>query len=314
MAFTARAAVCGLRGLRLINVAQPLARCTRASPALPTLPTLLQRTRPSTCAHAGINALQARLFTATPATHDSAPGPAQPEHTRQAWVYDMFGDTPLERTDIVGLSNYVFGAEPRLDIMHRVVVWQRREWWQGTTRTKSRGEVRGGGRKPWKQKGTGRARVSSTRNPIWRGGGVVHGPKPRDNSIKLPKKVHYMALRTALSVKLGQGDLVIVEDFDAATPKTKAIASILEDSKLAPSVLFCDGVEVPKNFALAVRNIPKCAAINVSELSVYEMLLRHRLVLTRSAVAILEELLGPAVFTPTMDAVNIDRGTAEDSA
>lgn len=211
---------------------------------------------------------------------------------KEAWLYSLFDEEPLKKAGITKLSGHVFGAPVRLDILHRVVVWQRREWWQGTSRVKQRNEVRGGGKKPWKQKGTGRARVSSIRNPIWRGGGIVHGPKPRDHSIKLPKRIHQFALRVALSVKYAQGDLMIVEDLEMESFKTKGLSTAIKNNGLNPSTLFVDGYDLPTNFELAVRNIPKTAAVTVSDLIVYEMLLCHRLVLTVQAVELLEELLG----------------------
>eukprot|EP00039_Didymoeca_costata_P020061 m.339918 g.339918 ORF g.339918 m.339918 type:complete len:281 (+) comp19037_c0_seq1:120-962(+) len=214
-----------------------------------------------------------------------------PPTPKEAWVYDLKDKEPFSKSSIVPLNENVFGAPPRLDILHRVVVWQRREWWQGTAKTKNRSEVRGGGKKPWKQKGTGRARVSSIRSPLWRGGGVVHGPRPRDHRIKLPNKVHLFAFRVMLSVKYAQGDLIIVDDLDLETYKTKELVDMMSRNELGDSVLFVDGVSVPRNLDLAVRNIQNCAAISIEELTVYEMLLRPRLVLTMSAVRMLESLL-----------------------
>lgn len=208
---------------------------------------------------------------------------------------ETWGDVlGFERSAIIQLAGDVFGAEPRLDILHRVVVWQRREWWQGTASAKGRAEVRGGGRKPWRQKGTGRARASSIRSPLWRGGGVVHGPKPRDHRIQIPNKVHRMALRVALSVKYAQGDLVVVDDFDIPTHRTVPVARMLEDAGLDCPTLFVDGDHPPDNFLLATRNIKDCDAIAQEDISVYSILHRHKLVLTRSAVEHLENRLTTA--------------------
>jgi len=234
---------------------------------------------------------------------------------KEAWLYSLFNEEPMKTAGILKLSGHVFGAPPRLDILHRVVVWQRREWWQGTARVKNRNEVRGGGKKPWRQKGTGRARVSSIRNPIWRGGGVVHGPKPRDHSIKLPKRIHHFALRVALSVKYAQGDLMIVEDLEMDSYKTKGLSKAIKNNGLHPSTLFVDAYDLPTNFELAVKNIPKTAAVTVSDLIVYEILLRHRLVLTVQAVELLEELLGAwqpksKVYNLPMD---VDEAKEEDA-
>lgn len=224
---------------------------------------------------------------------------------KQAWVYSFFPEDPTgqpEPTRIIELSGHLFGAAPRLDILHRVVVWQRREWWQGTASTKNRSEVRGSTKKPWKQKGTGRARVRNRTNPVWRGGGVSHGPKPTDRSIRLPNSVQWFAMRVALSIKYAQGDLMIVEDLNAETHRTKELKVAMRRNGVMPSALFVDGHDVQSNLEKAVRNIPNSAAVSVADLTVYEVLLRHRLVLTRSAVALLEETLG--AWEPEVHAVN----------
>lgn len=128
-----------------------------------------------------------------------------------AWVTSFTGEDPI---GIIELNEFVFGANPRIDILHRVVVWQRAKKRAGTAKVKNRSERRGGGRKPWRQKGTGRARQGSIRAPQWRKGGRVHGPVPRSYKYSLPKKVRRMGLRTALSVRYAQGDLHIVDSFD----------------------------------------------------------------------------------------------------
>lgn len=212
------------------------------------------------------------------------------------------------KSAIVELDDDVFAAEPRLDVVHRVVVWQRREWWQGTGSAKGRAEVRGGGRKPWRQKGTGRARVSSIRNPLWRGGGVTHGPRPRDHSIKIPNKVHRMALRVALSVKFAQGDLIVVDDFDIPTHKTRFMRQAMNVAGLNVPTLFVDGDTPPDNFLKSTMNLPDAVAVGSEEISVYAMLHNHKLVLTRSAVARLQERLTTAKVPIT--AVNTPQAAA----
>lgn len=121
----------------------------------------------------------------------------------------------------MSLDPTVFGRPLRPDILQRVVNYQRRLWWQGTAKTKTRAEVRGGGRKPWKQKGTGRARHGSIRSPIWRGGGRAHGPVPHSHAIALPKRVRRLGLQTALSAKYQQGDLLLVDSLDLDNPSTE---------------------------------------------------------------------------------------------
>jgi len=128
----------------------------------------------------------------------------------------------------VELPEDVFGIEPNVAVMHQVVTAQRAAKRAGTHSTKTRAEVAGGGAKPWRQKGTGRARQGSIRSPHWRGGGVAHGPKPRDYSQRTPKKMVKLALRSALSDRAGDGKVVVVEDWGIAEPKTKAAKQLLE--------------------------------------------------------------------------------------
>ena len=205
----------------------------------------------------------------------------------EAWVSEF---TSGKRLAIAKLNNSVFGERPRLDILHRVVVWQLAKRRAGTAKTKDRSEVRGGGKKPWKQKGTGKARQGSIRAPQWRGGGVVHGPTPKSYDYSLPKKVRRLGLRTALSIKYNQGDLELVDSFELPTIRTKVIQSILKDRNWK-SVLFVDGGEVNMNFALSTRNVPNCEVLSSIGLNVYSILHKEKLVLTLGALRMLEERL-----------------------
>lgn len=217
----------------------------------------------------------------TPILHYSPPLP-------QAWLTSFLTGQQLS---ILDLNENVFGAPARIDILHRVVVWQRAKIRAGTAKTKDRGEVRGGGRKPHRQKGSGRARLGSIRAPHCRGGGVVHGPRgPTSYDYTLPKKVRKMGLRTALSVKYSQGDLSIVDSFDMDTHKTKAFTSLMELHNWG-SVLLVDGEVVNANLCRATSNLQKVDVLPCKGLNVYSILLREKLVLSLGALRLLEERL-----------------------
>ena len=208
---------------------------------------------------------------------------------KQAWVRN-FGTG--EKLGIIELSNFLFGARPRLDILHRVVVWQRAKIRAGTAKVKDRGEVRGGGRKPYQQKGTGRARQGSRRAPHFVGGGVVHGPRgPVSYEYTLPKKVRRMGLRTALSVKFSQGDLHIVDSLALPSHKTRDLEPILKIHEWE-SALLVDGGDVDRNLCLASSNLESIDVLPSRGLNVYSILLRETLVLSVGAVRMLEERLG----------------------
>lgn len=206
----------------------------------------------------------------------------------QAWVT---GFQSGEKLGIIDLNSTVFGARPRVDILHRVVVWQRAKVRAGTAKVKDRSEVRGGGRKPWKQKGSGRARQGSIRAPHFVGGGVVHGPRgPVSYDYTLPKKVRQLGLQSALSIKLAQGDLTVVDALFLESHKTRDLLSILELHGLS-SALLVDGGDVDINIALAAKNLPEVDFLPGRGLNVYSMLLRDSLVLSVGAVRVLEERL-----------------------
>ncbi len=190
----------------------------------------------------------------------------------------------------LALSDFVFGINPHQQALFDVVNAQRAAMRQGTHDVKNRGEVSGGGRKPWRQKGTGRARQGSTRSPQWRHGGVVFGPTPRSYAVKLNQKVRQLAFRSALSYQLAQGQLKVVDAIELAEPKTKLFADFLaglgvEGKALVVSKTFDD------NLVLASRNIPTVALASASHVSVYDLLNCKNLILTKDAVATLEEVL-----------------------
>ena len=187
----------------------------------------------------------------------------------------------------IELADAVFGLDPRGDILHRMVQWQLAKRRAGTHKTKGVSEISGTGKKPFKQKGTGRALQGSQRSPQFRGGGVVFGPVVRDHGFDLPKKVRKLALRHALSSKAADGKLIILDDAKAETHRTGAVRVQLEDLGLK-SALVIDGDQVDGNFSLATRNLPAIHVLPQQGANVYDILRCDTLVLTRAAVAQLE--------------------------
>ena len=189
------------------------------------------------------------------------------------------------------LNASVFGIEPNVPVMHLVVRAQRASWRQGTHATRTRGMVRGGGKKPWRQKGTGRARQGTIRAPHWVGGGVVFGPTPRNHSIRVNNKEVKLAMRSALSAKLNDGELVVVKDFDFEAPSTKEAKAVLAalglENKRVTIMIPSDDI----NTYLSFRNIYDVTMVPVNEVNTYEILDNKTLVLTESAVKYIEEVL-----------------------
>jgi len=202
-------------------------------------------------------------------------------------VYNKEGATVGEIT----LSDAVFGAEVNPGLLHEVVQMYLANQRQGTSDTKTRAEVSGGGKKPWRQKGTGRARQGSTRAPHWRHGGVVFGPHPRKFGWTMPKKARRAALRQALSAKLASGELIVVDSFELEAPKTREVVSLLKNLK-AEGKAFIVTAEENVNVYKSARNIPGVRANAARNLNVYEVLASGKLVLTQDAVAKVEEVLG----------------------
>ena len=188
------------------------------------------------------------------------------------------------------LADSVFGIEPNVPVMHQVVRMQRASWRAGTHNTKTRGQVRGGGKKPWRQKGTGRARQGTIRAPHWRGGGVVFGPHPRDYSFKVNKKEIKLAIRSALSAKLADGQLIVVDKFDFEQPRTKdavAVLKALEVEGRCTIVVTDDNV----NAFLSFRNIPTVDVVPSGSENVYELLDNKFLIFEEEALRKLEEAM-----------------------
>lgn len=190
----------------------------------------------------------------------------------------------------IELSEAVFGVSVRKDLLHRMVNWQLAKRQQGTHQTKGISDISGTGKKPFKQKGTGNARQGSLRSPQFRGGAVIFGPQNRSHAFELPKKVRALALKTALSAKAAEGKLIVLDSVKTTEPKTKSLVQQLKALKL-DSVLFIDGAELDTNFALASRNLHAVDVLPVQGANVYDILRRDTLVLTKDAVAKLEERL-----------------------
>ncbi len=201
-------------------------------------------------------------------------------------------NTNGEKLGEITLEKSVFGVEPNLHVMHLALRRQLNNARQGSASCKTRAEVSGGGRKPWKQKGTGRARAGSLRSPLFAGGGVVFGPKPRDYGFNMPQKARKLALKSALSAR--QEQLVVVKDFSTITePKTKLMVSALKSLNVSGKVLVIADVKAAENnyLELAARNIPSVKIILPSNLNVKDLLEADFVVVTESAVKEITERL-----------------------
>ena len=198
----------------------------------------------------------------------------------------------------ISLSDKVFGAELNESLIHAAVRNYLANKRQGTSATKTRGNVAGSGKKLWKQKGTGRARIASLRSPLWKGGGNVHGPQPRDWSYDLPKKMRRGALRSALSERLREGNLIVLDEIVFSQPKTKdfiaALGTLgLADSKKRAKTLIVDSLD-NENLVLSSKNVQKTKVTNSFGLNVYDIIYHEKLVLSKAAAQELVELLDPA--------------------
>ncbi|MCI3926333.1 50S ribosomal protein L4 [Paenibacillus sp. TRM 82003] len=200
-------------------------------------------------------------------------------------VYNVSGAQVGE----VELSDSVFGVEPNTHVLHDAVLMQQASLRLGTHKTKGRSEVRGGGRKPWKQKGTGRARQGSIRSPQWKGGGIVFGPTPRSYAYRLPKKVRRLAIKSALSAKVIDQDIIVLDTLSVAAPKTKEIKAILNNLKVDRKALVVMA-EFDNNVALSVRNLPNAKFVSAEGISVLDVLGYDKLIITKDAAKKVEEV------------------------
>lgn len=190
----------------------------------------------------------------------------------------------------IELADSVFGIKPNESVLHDAVVMQQAAERRGTHKVKGRSEVRGGGRKPWRQKGTGRARQGSIRSPQWVGGGTVFGPTPRSYGYKLPKKVRRLALKSALSSKVLASEIIVLDELVLSAPKTKEIATILNNLKIDRKALIVD-TEYNDNIALSSRNIPGVKFVSATGINVLDVLNHNKVIITKEAVAKIEEVL-----------------------
>ena len=191
----------------------------------------------------------------------------------------------------IELNESVFGIEPNQHVLFEAINLQRASMRQGTHAVKNRSAVRGGGRKPWKQKGTGRARQGTIRAPQWRGGGIVFGPTPRSYSYKMPKKMRRLALRSALSAKVKENAFTVLESLTIDAPKTKDFKNMTTTLELPRKVLFIVEAE-DVNVALSARNIPGVTVITATGLNVLDIVHANQVVMTKGAVEKVEEVLG----------------------
>ena len=188
----------------------------------------------------------------------------------------------------IELNSDIFGIEPNENVVFDAVIMQRASLRQGTHAVKNRSAVSGGGRKPWRQKGTGRARQGSIRSPHWRGGGIVFGPTPRSYSYKLPKKVRRLAIKSVLSQKVLDNKLVVVEALQFDAPKTKEFAQVLSNLNVDTKVLVV--VESSNDFALlSARNIPNVTIVDETDVTVLDVVNNDKLLFTKAALSKVEE-------------------------
>ncbi|AUZ24901.1 50S ribosomal protein L4 [Bacillus cabrialesii] len=201
-------------------------------------------------------------------------------------LYNQNGSTAGD----IELNASVFGIEPNESVVFDAILMQRASLRQGSHKVKNRSEVRGGGRKPWRQKGTGRARQGSIRSPQWRGGGVVFGPTPRSYSYKLPKKVRRLAIKSVLSSKVNDNNVIVLEDLTLDTAKTKEMAAILKGLSVEKKALIVTA-DANEAVALSARNIPGVTVVEANGINVLDVVNHEKLLITKAAVEKVEEVL-----------------------
>ena len=199
-------------------------------------------------------------------------------------VYNMEG----KEVDSIELNDSIFGVEINEHLVHMAVLQQLANNRQGTQKAKTRSEVRGGGRKPWRQKGTGHARQGSTRSPQWTGGGVVFAPVPRDYSFKLNKKEKRAALKSALTSRVAENKFVVVDELKLDEIKTKKFAEVLKNLQVEKALVVLN--EMDKNVIASAANIPTVKTAQTNELNVFDVLKYDTVVVTKAAVATIEEV------------------------
>jgi len=198
-------------------------------------------------------------------------------------------NTSAEKVAEIEVSDSLFAVPVNPGILHEVVCMQRACRRKGTASTKTRGEVSGGGKKPWRQKGTGRARSGSSNSPVWCGGGTAFGPKPRDYSYSMPKKVRRLALRMALSARMSEGNVVILDQFELAAPKTKDFVGVMQNFAFVNCLLVAEKENT--NLQLSARNALGYQVMPAEGLNVYDILKYDKLMLVKSTLEQLEARL-----------------------
>ena len=206
----------------------------------------------------------------------------------QATIYNLQGE-PL---DTVELNDAIYGIEPNIGVVHQAVLRQQANARLGTHNTLTRAHVSGGGRKPWRQKGTGRARQGSTRSPQWRHGGVVFGPHPRSYVQALPRKMRRLAMRSVLSAKAADGQILLLDSFEALEPRTKAMVHLLATLQLTDRRVLIMTPQRYDNLELAAGNLPGVTMMRTHFLSLQDMLKTDILILDRGSLDVIESILG----------------------
>jgi large subunit ribosomal protein L4 len=194
-----------------------------------------------------------------------------------------------EVTGQLELSDAIFGVPVKSHVLHEVVIYQLAKRRAGTAKTKGRSEVRGGGKKPWRQKGTGRARAGTSRSPIWRGGGTIHGPQPRDYEMRIPKKVRRQALKMALSQKVLDDGFKVIDQLKLDRIRTKDFVDLLDRFELGKTLVVLP--EPDEIIEKSARNIPNVKVLRSEGLNVYDLLNYHAVILSRECVSRIEEAL-----------------------
>ncbi|MEK6683644.1 MAG: 50S ribosomal protein L4 [Nitrospirota bacterium] len=194
-----------------------------------------------------------------------------------------------EKVGTVELDDRLFAAEINPSLIHEAVVMQQACMRQGTAATKTRGMVRGGGKKPWRQKGTGRARAGSNRSPLWRGGGTTFGPTPRDYGYAFPRKKYRAALRGVLTAKVKDGSILVVDRMELGEAKTKQMAQILKKLEATERTVIV-GLEMDEKLSRALRNIPSVQMLSVHGLNVYDLVCARRVLIPQEALSKLQEV------------------------
>ncbi len=199
-------------------------------------------------------------------------------------------DQKNKKVGTIDLNETVFGVEPHMEAMHQVVRSQMAKARAGTASTRTRAEVNYAGGKPYRQKGTGRARAGFRGSPLWRGGGVVFGPKPKKYTVKVPKKVRRLAIKSALSSKMQEGNIKVVERLEIEKPKTQELLGILQELDLTGKTLIVTG-ELQEALVLSGRNVQDIAVLEAERLNVYDLLNMEKILMTRDAVEKISEAL-----------------------